>query len=156
MSYKGFATNRHPTGHPLKYYRVVRKMLCKLNNLSDAELEKLIFLDDEYFTKARYQEAACMDMSWNPNQFKKLLEDGWIEEFRPYKPPRQAALYRSTGKAHHLVKRVYRLLSGEEDLPTSNRRNPVMKDDDKLSSSEKLLKRATLLMNNDKYKDRYE
>ena len=156
MSYKGFATNRHPEGHPLKYYRVVRKMLSRTNNLTEAELEKLIFLDNEYFTKARYKEAACIDWSWNPHQFNELIEKGWIEEWRPFKPPRQAALYRVTGKAHQLVKRIYRILSDEEDLPMSPKRNPVIRKDENLSSSDKLLKKAVMLMKNDKYKDRYE
>ena len=156
MAYRGFSTNRHPEGHPLKYYRVVRKMLSRSNDLTEAELEKLIFLDNEYFTKTRFGEASCMDWSWNPNQFKELIEKGWIEEWRPYKPPYQAALFRSTGKAHQLVKRVYRILAEEEDLPMSSRRNPVMRKTENLSSSDKLLKRAVMLMQNDKYKDRYE
>lgn len=46
----GFLTKRHgPYGHQLKNYRVVRKFMAKKYDLTEAELEILIMLDDEYF-----------------------------------------------------------------------------------------------------------
>ena len=154
-SYKGFKTGRHDYCHPLKDYRVVRKVLAKQQGLSDVELETLVFLDDEYFTKSRFADAT-MTMTWDTNRFDRLETEGWIELHRPHKPPRQAALYRPTGKSHHLIKRIYRILRQEEDLPLSSRRNPkLMKVDENLSYSEKLLKKAALLMQQERHSNRY-
>ena len=68
-------------------------------------------LDDEYFTKARFREAE-LTCSWVVDRLDKLIAAGWFEMHRPYKPPSQAALFRPTSKAHHLVKRIYRILDG--------------------------------------------
>ena len=156
MSFKGFKTGRHDYCHPLKDYRIVRKVLAKQQGLSDLEIETLVFLDDEYFTKKRFAEAT-MTMKWDTNRFNHLLEDGWIELYRERRPPRLAALYKPTGKAHHLIKRIYRILREEEDLPLSGRRNPkLMKESLDLSYSEKLLKKAALLMQQERHKNRYE
>lgn len=155
MNFKGFNTSRHDYNHPLKYYRIVRQVIAKQQGLTTAELERLIFLDDEYFTKFRFGEA-FPSFNWHPYELQKLIDMGWIEMWRDYKPPKQAALFRPTPKTHHLVKRIYRILDGKEDLPMSERRNPIMKDDSKLTPSDKLLKDAILLMHNDKYKNRYE
>lgn len=155
INYKGFNTSRHDYNHPLKYYRTVRKVLAKQQGMSAQDLEKLIFLDDEYFTKHRFGETGLTG-SWDKSCFQRLQDDGWIELWREYKPPSQAALYRPTQKTHHLVKRIYRILDGAEDLPMSTKRNPIMKSDDKLSYSEKLLKKAAQVMQRDRYKNRYD
>ena len=152
--YLGFRTGRHSFNHPLKWYRTVRKVIAKQQDLTEPELEQLIFLDDEYFTLARYQQSG-LTLRWDRARLKRLIAEGWLEEYRPFKPPSQAALYKSTGKAHHLVKRIYRILEEKEDLPTSVRRNKIMKADDKLSYSDKMLKQATLLMQDDRFKNRY-
>ena len=144
--YKGFRTNRHEGVHPLKYYRIVRKFFAKQQGLEVADLELLIQLDDEYFTKARFKEAS-MTSSWKVNRLESLEERGWIELWRPHKPPRQSAIYKPTGKSHRLVGRIYKILAGEEDLPTSTRRNPLERSDEFLSYSEKILRNAVRVMN---------
>ena len=40
----------------LKHYRIIRKWACKTNDLNDAELELLIYLDSlELFTKQDFK-----------------------------------------------------------------------------------------------------
>ena len=40
----------------LKHYRIIRKWACKNNDLTDAELELLIYLDSiDYFTKKDFR-----------------------------------------------------------------------------------------------------
>lgn len=150
INYKGFNTSRHDYNHPLKYYGVVHRVLARQQELSEKDLELIITLDDEYFTKSRFE-----DVKYRGGSLDKLIEAGWFEEYRPYKPPSQSALYRPTSKAHHLVKRIYRILDGAEDLPMSAKRNPIMKENAKLSTSEELLKKAALLMQEDRHKNRY-
>ena len=153
----GFKTRRHEiTGHPLKYYRVVRKFMSKQQKISEHDLEVLIELDDEYFTKDRFRQAT-LTHSWNSERFNNMIEAGWIEEWRPYRPgTHQAAIYKPTGKSHRLVNRIYKILNGDEDLPMSDRRNPLEKNPDNLRYSEKLLRNAVRLLNKDRQNNKYE
>ena len=135
---------------------MVRKFLAKQQDLPEADLEVLIELDDEYFTKDRFRQAT-LTTSWNRDRFDHLIENGWIEEWRPYMPgTRQAALYKPTGKSHRLITRIYKILNGKEDLPMSDRRNPLEKNPDTLRYSEKLLRNAVRLLNKDRQNNKYE
>ena len=41
----------------LKYYRIIRKWACKISDLTDADLELLIYLDAiEHFTKDDFKK----------------------------------------------------------------------------------------------------
>lgn len=152
--YYGFRTNRHEGNHPLKYYRVVRKFIAKQQKLPIADLEALIQLDDEYFSKARFKEAVLTN-SWHKERFNKLIEEGWIEQWRE-RGFRSPALFKPSGKSHRLVRRIYKILAGEEDLPMSTRRNPLERNPDKLKFSEKLLREAVRAMDAQRKKDKFK
>lgn len=148
---KGFTTRRHEVnGHPLKYYAIVHQTLAILNDLTDDQLNTLITLDDEYFTKTRFKECLLNTYGWE-TLFNKLIEDGWIEQWREWEPhKRQAALFKPTGKSHQLISRIYRILVGKEELPTTVKRNKLMKQDQNLSYLEKLLKKQINRMVDDR------
>ena len=62
-----------------KYYRLVRKWACKTNNLTDAELELLVYLDCKgRFTRQEFIDGTYI-MSWNKGRWDKLRKQGWIE-----------------------------------------------------------------------------
>ena len=150
----GFPTNRHEGVHPLKYYRTVRKFMARQYDLTESELEVLICLDDEYFTKKRFKEA-CLTTHWDRKRFEKLLDGGWIEKWRD-NGFRTAALYKPTGISHRVVKRIYKILAGEEDLPTSSRRNDLeRKKTESLSYTEKILRDAVRVMNDRRNTDKF-
>ena len=68
----------------LKYWRVIRYFIKSKYNLTQADLDILIFLFDEgYFSKDKFKEFDEL-LSWNVNRFDNLLRDGWIEVFRKY------------------------------------------------------------------------
>lgn len=154
---KSFRTKRHGPDqfHPLKHYRVVRKFMAKQQNLTEGELEVLIMLDDEYFTRDRFKEAT-LTTSWNRDRWNKLVEDGWIELWTQ-SAYHQKQLFKPTGKSHRLVKRIYKILAGDEDLPMSGRRNPLeRKKTENLKYAEKLLKQAVRIMNEKKNNKKFE
>ena len=96
----------------LKHYRIIRKWACRNNNLNDADLELLIYLDCiDMFTKKDF-EAGSYSYSWDNRRWNRLLKEGWIVVWR---------------KRKHLIKRIYRMMLGLEDIPTSNHRNSIMK-----------------------------
>jgi len=100
----------------LKHYRIIRKWACKNNGLTDAELELLIYLDCiGLFTKRRWA---------------KLKQNDWIIVWRHRNRTTQKYnIYKVSFKGQQLISRMYRIMLGEEDIPTSVRRNKIMKGD---------------------------
>jgi len=105
-----------------KYYRLVRKWACKTNSLTDGELELLIYLD----CKGRFTRQDFIDgtytMSWNKGRWDKLRNEGWIEVWRHRnRTSIKYSIFKTSFKCSQLISRIYRVLLGEEDLPTSER-----------------------------------
>tara|TARA_R100000908_G_C3685247_1_gene102023 strand:- start:75 stop:521 length:447 start_codon:yes stop_codon:yes gene_type:complete len=112
----------------LKHYRIIRKWACKSYNLTDAEFELLIYLDClDMFTRHDF-EIGTYSFSWNNRRWNKLLNDDWIKVFRHNNRTTQKYnIYKVSFKCKQLIKRVYRIMLGLEDIPTSEKRNPIMK-----------------------------
>ena len=106
----------------LKYYRLVRKWACKTYSLNDADLELLIYLDcKSRFTRNDFIEGVYT-YSWDKNRWERLRRDGWIDVWRERNRTTQKyAIYKTSFKCSQLISRIYRILLGEEDLPTSER-----------------------------------
>ena len=106
----------------LKYYRLVRKWACKTYGLTDADLELLIYLD----CKGRFTRNEFIDgtytMSWDKNRGEKLRSNGWIETWRHRnRTTITYSVFKTSFKCSHLISRIYRILLGEEDIPTSEK-----------------------------------
>jgi len=112
----------------LKHYRIIRKWACKNNGLTDAELELLIYLDCiGLFTKHDF-EIGTYSYSWNNRRWAKLKQNDWIVVWRHRNRTTQKYnIYKVSFKCKQLIQRVYRIMLGEEDIPTSERRNKIMK-----------------------------
>ena len=106
----------------LKYYRLTRKWVCKTYGLTDAELELLIYLDcKERFTRNDFIDGTYT-MSWNKNRWEKLRREGWIEVWRQRnRTTIKYTVYKTSMKCSQIISRIYRILLGEEDMPTSDR-----------------------------------
>lgn len=116
----------------LKYWRVVKYYIKIKYGLTQAELEMLLFLKSEgYFSKDKFKEFDAL-ISWNVNRFDKLRRDGWIEVFRR-RDGKRKALYQLSMKSKRVVDLVYKKLNGEE-LPMSDRQNPIFKNNVPYSS----------------------
>jgi len=105
-----------------KYYRLVRKWACKTYGLTDAELELLIMLDCiDRFTRKEFMDGEYL-MSWDKTRWDRLRNEGWIEPWRHRnRTTIKYTIYKTSFKCSQLVSRIYRILLGEEDVPTSER-----------------------------------
>jgi len=105
-----------------KYYRLVRKWACKTNNLTDADLELLIFFDClGRFTRNDYKDGVYL-LHWDKDRWERLRREGWISVWRERNRTTQKyAIYQTSTKAKLLITRIYKMLLGEEDIPTSNK-----------------------------------
>ena len=112
----------------LKHYRIIRKWACKNNNLTDADLELLIYLDCmDLFTKNDYQMGTYA-YSWDNKRWNKLLKNDWIVVWRKRNHTSQKYhLYKVSFNGKQMISRIYRIMLGLDDIPTNERRNPIMK-----------------------------
>tara|TARA_Y100000015_G_scaffold41590_1_gene47890 strand:- start:1432 stop:1872 length:441 start_codon:yes stop_codon:yes gene_type:complete len=104
-----------------KYYRLVRKWACKQNDLKDADLELLIYLSSlERFTRDDFINGVYA-YSWDKQRWERLRKAGWIEVWRHRnRTTIKYSVYKTSFKCNHLISRIYRILLGEEDIPTSD------------------------------------
>ena len=108
----------------LKHYRIIRKWACKNNNLTDADLEVLIYLDCmDLFSKYDFEQGVY-SYSWDNRRWSRLLKDGWIVVWRHRNRTTQKYnIYKVSFKCKQLIMRMYRIMLGQDDIPTSERRN---------------------------------
>ena len=106
----------------LKYYRIIRKWACKTYNLKDADIELLIYLDCKvHFTRNDFIEGVYT-YSWVKNRWERLRREGWIDVFKERnRTTSKFAVYKTSFKCQNLIKRIYRIMLAQEDLPTSQR-----------------------------------
>ena len=106
----------------LKYYRLVRKWACKTYDLKDADLELLIYLDcKKRFTRQEFLDGTYT-YSWDKNRWERLRRNGWIEVWRHRnRTTIMYSVFKTSWKCSQMISRIYRILLGEEDLPTSER-----------------------------------
>ena len=105
-----------------KYYRLVRKWACKTYNITDADLELLIYLDCKgRFTRQDFINGVYT-MSWDKNRWEKLRRNDWIEVWRHRnRTTIKYSVFKTSFKCSQLISRIYRILLGEEDIPTSEK-----------------------------------
>ena len=132
----------------LKHYRIIRKWACKTYELKDADLELLIYFDClDLFTRQDYLNGSYT-YSWDKNRWERLRREGWIQVWRHRKGSTQKyTIYKTSFKCSQLISRIYRILLGIEDLPTSLRRNKIMEGN---SYTDKVMIKAINLINKDK------
>jgi hypothetical protein len=132
----------------LKHYRIIRKWACRNNELNDADLELLIYLDCiEFFTKQDFKDGSY-SYSWDNRRWNRLLKQGWIVVWRERNRTTQKYhIYKTSFKCKHLIKQMYRIMLGEEDLPISHHRNSIMKGK---TYTDKVLSKSILNVNKDK------
>ena len=132
----------------LKHYRIIRKWACKNNNLTDADLEVLIYLDCmDLFSKYDFEQGVY-SYSWDNRRWGRLLKDGWIVVWRHRNRTTQKYnIYKVSFKCKQLIMRMYRIMLGEDDIPTSARRNKLIAGD---TYTDKVMTKAIYNVNKDK------
>lgn len=117
-----------PKNDYLKYWKTVKQWAKAKYNLTNAQVELMLFLYSEgLFTKAQFKEfKECM--SWDRNMFFNMLNDGWIVKFRERKG-KQSTLYELGFKGKRVCASIYKILNKEEIISEDRRRNPMFRDD---------------------------
>ncbi len=102
----------------LKYYRVVRKWACNQNDLKDADLELLIYLNClNRFTRDEFINGIYA-YSWDKKRWDRLRDQGWIDVWRHRnRTTIKYSIFKTSQKCNMLISRIYRILLGEEDIP---------------------------------------
>lgn len=132
----------------LKHYRIIRRWATKTNGITDADLELLIYFDCLGQFRKRDFEDGSLTYSWDNRRWNRLLKEGWIVKWRGYNgSDKSYSIYKISFKCKCLIQQMYRIMLGEEDIPTSTRRNPLMKKD---TYSAKVYSVAFDKVNNDK------
>ena len=92
----------------MKHYRIIRKWACRNNNLNDAELELLIYLDCmDMFTKQDFK-TGCYSYSWDNRRWNRLLKEGWIVVWRNRNRTTQMYnIYKTSFQCKHLIQQVH-------------------------------------------------
>jgi len=111
----------------LKHYRIIRKWACKTNDLNDADLELLIYLDAMDMFKKDDFKKGTYSFSWDNRRWNRLLKQGWITVWRKRNHTTQKRnhttqkyhIYKVSYKCKQLISRMYRIMLGEEDMPTT-------------------------------------
>jgi hypothetical protein len=132
----------------LKHYRIIRRWACRNNGLNDADLELLIYFDClDLFTKHDF-EIGTYAYSWDNKRWNRLLKEGWIVVWRNRNRTTQKYnIYKVSFKCKQLISRMYRIMLGEEDIPTSEKRNSIMRGK---TYTDKVLQTAINNVNRDK------
>ena len=134
--------------HLLKHYRIIRQWACKNNGLNSADLELLIYLDCVgLFNRLDFIDGSY-SYSWDTRRWSKLKQNGWITLFSARnRTTVKSNIYKVSFKGKQLISRIYRIMLGEEDIPTSTKRNSIMKGK---KYTDKVLIKSIKNVNNDK------
>lgn len=107
----------------LKYWRVIRQWVKVKYNLTQCDLDVLLFLySEKYFGKDKFDEYERL-LGWEMNRFFRLQREGWIEKFRN-RVGKRKALYKLPIKTTRMIQSIYRKLNGEE-IPVSQSQNKM-------------------------------
>ena len=127
----------------LKYWRVIRQYIKIKYNLTQSDLDVLLFLKSEsYFSKDKFEEFNEI-LSWDKQRFEKLRQQGWIEVFRK-RVGKHKALYQLSFKSKRMLTSIYKKLNGEE-IPTSPSQNKMFAKN--VSYSDKVYRNMIIEMN---------
>jgi hypothetical protein len=134
--------------HLLKHYRIIRQWACKNNGLNSADLELLIYLDCVgLFNRLDFIDGSY-SYSWDTRRWSKLKDNGWITLFSARnRTTVKSNIYKVSFKGKQLISRIYRIMLGDEDIPTSTKRNSIMKGK---KYTDKVLIKSIKNVNNDK------
>jgi len=132
----------------LKHYRIIRKWACKTSDIKEADLELLIYLESiDLFTKDDFKKGTY-SYSWDNRRWNRLLKQGWITVWRERNRTTQKYhIYKVSIKCKQLISRMYRVMLGEEDIPTNTKTNKIMKGE---SYIDKVLSKSIIYVNKDK------
>lgn len=129
----------------LKYWRVVRYWAKRKYDITNEDLEILLYLyDEDLFTRGQFRKFEGI-LSWDRDRFNYLQEKGYVVIWREKNNPRQAKLYTLSVSAKRICATVYKKLLQEEHIPENAQNNPIFKGEG--SYMDKVYRKAIKRMN---------
>lgn len=127
----------------LKYWRVIRQYVKVKYELTQSDLDILLFLySEKYFDRDKFAEFNSL-LGWDIQRFERLRQKGWIVVFRK-RNSHKKAVYQLPIKTTRLIQTIYRKLNGEE-IPVSSSQNKMFAKN--VSYSDKVYRNMILEMN---------
>jgi hypothetical protein len=127
----------------LKYWKVIRQYVKIKYELTQSDLDMLLFLySEKYFDRDKFSEFETL-LGWDKQRFEKIRQAGWVEVFRQRMGNRKA-IYQLSTKANRMIQSIYRKLSGEE-IPVSASQNKMFLKN--VSYSDKVYRNMIIEMN---------
>jgi len=115
----------------LKYWRVIRQYYKSKYDLTQADIDILLFMYSEgYFTKKKFDEYDRL-ITWDRQRFGSMIRRGLFEIFRLHRG-NKPTIFQMTDHAKLIVQDIYRKLNGEE-IPMTVSNNPMLKRKAKFS-----------------------
>ena len=136
--YKRFYVNNKPRKTPvyqprdkgynfMKYWRVIKYYIKNKYEISETEIEMILFLYDEnIFTKETFNDFA-QTMSWDKGRFSSMVKDGLIKKWRERKETQRSNLWELTIKSKRICNHLYKKLLQEEIISEDPYRNEIFK-----------------------------
>ena len=114
----------------MKHWRTIRYYYKRKYDLSESQLEVLLyFYDEPRFSREDFYEASNI-MHWDPNRFYTLRDRGLIVVWREKNEvANRKALYELSAKAKNICNSLYKKLLGEEKISENKYLNPIMNGD---------------------------
>lgn len=136
---------RHRKNTFLKYWRIVRYWAKRKYDISQEELEVLLYLyDEELFSMKQFKQFEGL-LTWDKTRFKHFRDKGWIVVWREHKGYKQRSkLYTLSVGAKRMCNEVYKKLTQEEPIPTTHQNNPIFKGD---NYQDKMYRKLIMIMN---------
>ena len=126
---------------------VLHRFVCKNNDLTDSDLELLIYLDCIDLFTIKDFKAGTYTYSWNNRRWNKLIQNDWIVIWRNRNRTTQKYnIYKVSFKGKQLIKRIYRIMLGQEDINVASRNKIITGT----SYSDKVMTKAIYNLNKDK------
>lgn len=137
----------------LKHWRVVRYWAKRKYDITDTDLEILLYLYDlDLFTRKQFKSFEGL-LSWDKTRFNTLVDKGYIIQWREDKTRRQAKLYTLSVAAKRMCTTVYKKLLQEEHIPENKVNNPIFQGN---NYADKMYRKAIRKMNAEKEKKEKE
>jgi hypothetical protein len=132
----------------MKHWRTIRYFYKRKYDLSESELEVLLYLYDESRFSREDFYVASNTMHWDPNRFYVMRDRGFIVVWREKNEvANRKALYELSTKAKSICNSLYKKLLGEESISENVYNNPIMKGE---SYTDRVYRMAIRKMNESK------
>lgn len=113
----------------LQYIRIVFRWATTTTDLTRPEVEMLLYLYPKgAFTRSDFVTYQKVISMYQIKSLNKLIEEGWIYLWRPYKK-NQRALFALTNKAKQICSKMHQFCTGDKSIPVKTRTNKLLKSE---------------------------